>query len=330
MGNKFYADLNRKYNGVVEDWGECCRLQQKYGGLNFKHFASKKEAEEYLAANKPVPEVDTNVVSVPSNNAQIIGCDEVGKVEPFKQLMSVAVYADPSVKRNLSLGDSKKNSGKKEATIALGKQLTDFNCFEDVKDQVYVNDEYGLIYYINIVSNETYNYWEEKNTSKKKYGDALLSHVHNKALIKVYEKAKELGKVPEYFVIDDYIKTNREHGEQFGIYTLEIEPEAKLINDIPEMKIYLTSKCESKYPDTVGAASNIGDYVDQLWQNYCIERFAQDGIDFEHEWFSNFGENAQSKIDKVFDILTETYGSVDSSPIIVKHTQYYRDYMNRH
>ena len=59
--------------------------------------------------------------SKPRQDAYIIGCDEVGKVEPFKQMISVAVFADPTVTRDIKGGDSKGNSKEKDIEIQPGK-----------------------------------------------------------------------------------------------------------------------------------------------------------------------------------------------------------------
>lgn len=261
-------------------------------------------------------------------NEGVIGSDEVGKVEPFKQLMVVAVYADPDVPRTaengneLNTGDSKKNSGAKERAIKLGKMLTGFENFDEIEDKVYTNEKYGLIYYIKIIPNEVYNEWEAKNTSKKRYGNALLAYAHNEALRKVYEEVKAQGKRVANIVVDDFISTKTPHKEQFREYTGWIAPETECVTQLSDIQVIMEDHAEDKYRHTVGAASNIGDYVDQLWHKKVIAAFQECGVPFKSTWFDNF--HSQSEVNYVFNLIAEKCGDVDKAPVTVKHTEYYK------
>lgn len=261
-------------------------------------------------------------------NEGLIGSDEVGKVEPFKQLMVVAVYADPDVARTeengnaLKTGDSKKNSGAKERALKLGRELTAFEHFDEIEDKVYTNEKYGLLYYIKVIPNEVYNEWEAKNTSKKRYGNALLAYAHNEALRKVYEEVKAQGRRVANIVVDDFIATKKDHVEQFGEYTGWIDDTVMRVTELKDIQMTMETHAEDKFPHTVGAASNIGDYVDQLWHEKVIAVFAECGIIFQRSWFDNF--HSQEEVNHVFDMITEKCGDVDKAPVTVKHTEYYK------
>ena len=263
----------------------------------------------------------------------IIGSDEVGKIEPFKQIIVVAVYADPDVVRSaengneLKTGDSKNNSGTKERAIQLGKMLTGFENFDEIEDKVYTNEKYGLMYYIKVIPNAVYNEWEAKNTNKRRYGNALLASAHNEAIYKVYEEVKAQGKKVANIVVDDFISTKTPHKEQFAEYTQWITPEVKSITELPQMEMIMECKAENTYRHTVGAASNIADYVDQLWHKKVIAAFKECDIVFMNSWFDNF--HGQTEVDYVFRLITEKCGDVDNAPITVKHTKYYEEWKRK-
>lgn len=263
----------------------------------------------------------------------VIGSDEVGKIEPFKQMIVVAVYADPDVARTsengneLKTGDSKNHSNAKERAVKLGKMLTGFESFDEIEDKVYTNEKYGLMYYIKVIPNEVYNEWEEKNTNKRRYGNALLAAAHNEAIHKVYEEVKAQGKRVGNIVIDDFISTKTPHKAQFEEYTSWITPEAESIIKLPEMQVILECKSENIYRHTVGTASNIADYVDQLWHKKVIAAFKEHDIVFKNSWFDNF--HGQTEVNYVFRLIEEKCGDLDKAPVTMKHTEYYKRWKNK-
>lgn len=330
MAKKYYVDLNGKFGEILSDWNECQKYMKELGGLNFKSFPSIEVAKSALAdiTSQTVNTKTSQTSNASANqtdrdNMYLIGCDEVGKVEPFKQLMSVAVFADPNVSRNIKGGDSKKHS--KEQNIEIGKLITGLSSYTELDGKAHYIEKYGIIYCVKVVPNKYYNFYKDA----KKNANCVLSFFHNEALMAVYDEAKARGYNVDAFVIDDYMSNSLDHSMQFKKYVLDFKSDAKTINDIVGTKIILTTKAEDKYPDTVGLASNIGDFIDQLWQERVIELFMKDGIDFKPEWFSNFGADAQNEINKVFDLLKEKYGDIDSAPVTCKHTSYYSNYCVR-
>lgn len=245
---------------------------------------------------------------------RIIGADEVGKVEAFKQMMSVAVYKNPEVETDFKTGDSKKNS--KSGSWKTGKAITGFSSFDEVESRAYVNENYGIVYAVRIISNEEYNSWKEK--SKDINANVILSYAHNDAIRMVYDKVKELGWKVDKIVIDDFISTNVEHEKQFGEYIKRIDKNMKTVNELSDVEMIMTPKAEDKYPDTVGTASIIGDYIDQLWQVKVKEKFGDVNIDFLPAWFGNGNE-----ISDLLQLIIEKCGSLDESPVVMKHTSYY-------
>lgn len=344
---KYYADLNGKHLVPVESWDECVKIQKEIGGVNFKKYSSYEEAKAAInkatgtsnTDNKTVKKATINVASnsksgkkkikeygiKPRQDAYIIGCDEVGKVEPFKQMISVAVFSDPSVTRDIKGGDSKGNS--KEKDIEIGKAITAFESFDDVNGEAHYNKELGIIYCVRILTNKQYN--SLKDTGRN--ADLVLSCLHNATLLAVYDEAIKQGFNIDCFVVDDYIGKGYDHRVAFGDYVESNKSGTRKINDTG-VEMYFTDKCESKFPDTVGLASNIGDYIDQLWQKKCIDGFAKDGIEFDKKWFGNFGgekgsdENAQTRINRVFKLLADKYEDIDKCPYCPKHTSYYTNY----
>lgn len=336
----YYVDFNGRYPDVID----CSRDMTKYhevkaeGGHNlrkFKNYYDAKEALDSILAGKNVTvttsakqtpaKKETDVADGPNaTGCSIIGCDEVGKSEPFKQMMSVAVFADPKKSRaDLKTGDSKGHG--KQTDVKTGKAVTGLESFSDVDGNAHYNDEYGVIYCVKIITNSEYNDY------KKTIGNAnaVLAHLHNESIFAVYNKAKELGLSVDYFVIDDYINKKSESCERFANYIGLVDPNAQKISDIKDAKLYMTPKAESKYPDTVGLASNIGNFIDQLWQEKCKADFLAYGIEFSDEWFGNFNVAADKPggINEVFRLIEEKCGSLDASPVVCKHTSYYENFM---
>lgn len=331
---KYYADLNGKFDRVLYDWSQCQKYMKEIGGLNFKSYPTFDEA---LAAIKSLAHEDKktngalNTAGSKKDNQTetqgeipkigVIGCDEVGKVEPFKQLMSVSVYYDTSFAGDIKAGDSKGNSKEKNAQI--GKMITGIESFDEIDDRAHFMEKYGIIYCAKIITNEEYNAYKDAG----KNINCVLSYAHNETLLKVYDEAKTREFEVKRFVIDDFLSNANDHSMQFGVNVDIIKKGVRKINEIKDMEVFLTKKAENKFKNTVGLASNIGDYFDQLWQSKVRDVFKEAGIDFCPRWFSNFGADAQSEINEVFSLISSVYGSLDLSPITVKHTKYYETYV---
>lgn len=341
---KYYIDINGRFKEVLSAWGDCQKYMKELGGLNFKSYPSYEEAKKSLdlilsgdapdmyasrkeksdaVSTKKKKSDDSKILSVDAKKV-IIGCDEVGKVEPFKQLMSIAVFADPNISReSLGAGDSKTHT--KEKDVEIGKLVTGFQSIADVDSKAHYNSEYGVVFCIKILSNEKYNYYKENKINV----NSVLSYLHNEALLSVYDEAKKLGFDVDAFVIDDFIN-QVDSCKRFVAYVDKVIPSMRKISDIDDVSFSMVSKAESKYPDTVGLASNIGNFIDMLWQDYCIQKFKEKDIVFNREWFSNFSvpANDPNGINHVFDYIADKCGSVDDSPIVCKHTNYYTEYIN--
>jgi ribonuclease HIII len=322
MAKKYYADQKGKYRRVVDSWSKCEELRKQYKGTSFKSFPSFEAAQAYLDSWES-PEVKRQrKIEAVNAGCGMIGGDEVGKVEPFKQAMTVAVYADPDIDRSknsenyLPVKDSKKLTP--EEVQELGKLMTDFKTYEDVEDRVYVNEKYGLIYYIKIIPNEVYNRVPNINV--------LLSYAHNEAFSKVYEEVRARGKKLSHMVIDDFIDQD-DSIDRFRAYVREFDKNADCIADLEDAELVMLKEGEDAFGETVGAASCIGAYVDRLWRNKVTELFREKKIEFQSEWFGNF--EGQADVNRVFALIEEKYGDIDNSPILIKHTKYYETWKNR-
>ena len=183
--------------------------------------------------------------------------DDLGRVVIPKEIRKV---------HRIKEGDPLEIFTDKEGEIILKKyspigELTEYDSYDDVDSVAHYNKEYGVIYCIQILENTEYN----KNKESGINANSQLSFVHNKALISVYDEAKKQGFNVDYFVIDDYIN-QPDSVNRFGKYVDTFKSGTRKINDLKDAKIYMTTGGESKYKDTVGLASNIGNYID----TFCL------------------------------------------------------------
>lgn len=67
MAKKFYAVRNGYHIGIFETWEECRKEVEGYSGAEYKGFANRADAEEYLGVNKQLSLFDS--MDIPQNTA---------------------------------------------------------------------------------------------------------------------------------------------------------------------------------------------------------------------------------------------------------------------
>lgn len=325
---RYYVDKNKKYQQVVEGWNNCVRLNKTYGGLSFTGFTSLAEAQRYLDALESKEEERERKRKELFAGCGIIGSDEVGKVEPFRQVVVVAVYADPDVVRSQENGNFLETKDSKELTREdirrIGGELTGFHTFDEIDGRVYANEKYGLLYSIDFITNEKYNAWTDQEGAKDL---SLVAQAHNNVLTRVYEAVRAQGKKLSHFAIDDFINQKETTQDRFRKYLRAVDAQVPCVLDLDDVETVMLTHSESDLWETIGAASVIGSFVDQLWQRRVTEIFRKDGIEFQEDWFGNFA--GQEDINRVFALIEQKYEDIDRSPVAIKHTKYYKTWKNR-
>lgn len=284
--NYGYYDENGKDLKVYAKWNawiDPVTGKNSIAGAHYIKFKSEEEREEFIsnpvefvknrekgekvsdkAVKKSIEKSD-----ITSNNifdpGTYIGSDEVGKIEPLKQLAVVSVYVDESHfkdVKDLGVGDSKKLDSEKKAKIA--EQITGWKSYDDIKEGIHFNKELGLYYSLVFYTNKQYNDRENELRSKGKNinpGNYLLSEMHNKANVKLLKFLEGKGVKITCIVIDNYMDKFKDKFEEYLKYAKDDK-----ITDFDVTK-HFEVKAESGYPVIVGTASVIGDYMDQLWQS---------------------------------------------------------------
>lgn len=251
------------------------------------------------------------------NGTVYIGSDEVGKGEPLRRLIVVSAYVEEAKLDMLhALGadkDSKKFSNVDAPGVrAAGVELTDFKTFEDCKNGVYRNEEYGIVYAVYSISNREFNQMHAAGKNQNK----ILSEVHNHVNMMLYKALKEDGIEVEYIVIDNYMG---EYSEKFDGYLADCKEEQ--IKRDTSAKVLFEAKAESSYP-AVACASVIGSYIEYLWHERVREQLKGAGGNPDCLTFGNTNVG----IDVEFDELKRVFGNLDAPEVDIKHTSHYDRY----
>ncbi len=310
---KYYVDKNHPEKGIYYSWADCEKEKAK-GGTNFYSFPSEVEAyaaiESYKSGGATVKTAAPKAGKTTSSKSLVpgtyIGSDEVGKGEPLKQLIAVAVYvsADGFVKmQQLGVDDSKKIPTKIET---IGKQLTSYEAFEDVEfGVVKENPEYGLVYCPMILTNKEYN-----KIHSVKNQNQVLSEIHNEANAKLYDYLKNKGIEIASIVIDNYM----------GQYTYNFD---KYLKDYTDAKIkdlcdvHFEVHADGTYKEIVGTSSVICAYIDKLWQKHLNAKYGT-----ELDYGNNI--NLQSLKDSFECIMKRDESALDN----IKHNDTYEQWKN--
>ncbi|MBQ9375299.1 MAG: ribonuclease H family protein [Ruminococcus sp.] len=73
MAKKFYAVRNGYHIGIFETWEECQREVSGYSGAEFKGFATRRDAEEYLGVNQQISLFDEEIPQTKTAVAYVDG-----------------------------------------------------------------------------------------------------------------------------------------------------------------------------------------------------------------------------------------------------------------
>lgn len=251
---------------------------------------------------------------------KLIGSDEVGKIEPLRRLIVVAAYVpEGSMDKIIEMGagqDSKNKDIDSAAVTRIGRELTEFQTYSDCKNGVYYNKTYDISYSVQGITNKEYNDMKEK---KSYNANKVLSILHNRANYELYQSLSDKGIAVEKIIIDDFTDGSEKNFREK--YLNGIHPQ---IYDLENTTVCLEKKAESKFP-TVGCASIIGSYIEQLWHQYVRQAVENEGGDAGAIHFGNATEPCKH----TFKILEECFGSVDNDMVDIKHTSYYDEYMKK-
>lgn len=244
-----------------------------------------------------------------------IGSDEVGKIEPLKQLIVVAVHVKADMfdkMRALGVDDSKKIPTK---ISKIGKTLTGFDSFEQFESgKVYENEEYGLTYCPYILSNAEYNKYHEAGIN----ANEVLTRIHNEANLRLLQHLEAAGITITDIVIDDYM--NGYGTKNFIKYLGMNGYDAPKLTEIPGLKLTFETKADGTYKEIVGTASDICAYLDGLWQEYLNNKY---GMELDYGNIVNHPSMGKRLRDS-FTRIEE----VDSAMSDVKHTKTFNDWKN--
>lgn len=148
-----------------------------------------------------------------SNKWNIIGSDETGKGEVFKELITVAAYvkkSSVSVLEGMEINDSKELDGKKIINISkklIGQESYDY--FKDNQLKVLKSAESDVLYVISILSNKEYEEAHKKAKEKGRNQWDIVREEHVKVLSMLMEyvdKQHNNGNEEcyHYVVVDDF------------------------------------------------------------------------------------------------------------------------------
>lgn len=318
MANKFYAIRKGRKTGIYTDWATAEALVKGVAS-EYKSFKTKDEAVRYLLDGGI--SVENEIVSAADSDMKqtflhYIGADEVGKVEPLRRTIAVAAYISPEhlddIREMGADRDSKEYSIDSDEITSMGQKFTPFFVYEECKNGVYTCEEYGVTFSVYGISNKTYNDWHE-NPSIKANANKIVSVMHNRACMALYENLIEQGIDAEAIVIDNYM------GEfSYNFDKKYVVGETKTITKDSKAKVVFEEKAENKYP-AVAVASIIGSYIEHLWQEYVRAAIAAKGGDLEGHQFGN----TNTDVDIAFEELKRLFGSLDAPEVDVKHTAHY-------
>lgn len=219
-----------------------------------------------------------------SNKWNIIGSDETGKGEIFKELITAAVYVKKSgvpELEGMGVNDSKKLSDKKLKEIAeklTGQKSYDY--FKDNQLKVLKSPEADVLYVISILPNRDYEEAYEK--VKKKGGSQwdIIREEHVKVLnmlMEYVDKQRNNGNEEcyHYVVIDDF-QDGRQHDKIIemlgnGDDTGNMEEETVVMGNINNIepsgekkKVIIQKEMDGKTL-AAGCASIISYYIQECY-----------------------------------------------------------------
>lgn len=328
---KYYAVKRGLTPGIYDSWSECEANVKGFPKAEYKGFATLDEAKEYMGLEGESNQLDVTSyfgdvakdVSV-DNTLDItsyIGQDEVGRGEPFRRVIVVAAYLDGNhleeLKKIGATNDSKNYGLDTDKCVKMGQQLTHFTDYKEVNNNVYENEELGITYSVYSIDNSYYNILHEQDN--KMNGNKILAIMHNRAGFNLANYLGKKGIIIRNVVIDNFLGVSNASKN----YAKYVENEKYRLDTSGVNMVYET-KSESKY-ESVAVASNIANYLEQLYCDMIRKQIEDKGGDLYGHGFSNGIEDVQY----AFDEIVKVYGSLDNPDIEeeFKHTVYYENYI---
>ncbi len=334
----FYAVKVGMTPGIYKTWAECEANVKGYPKANYKGFATLEEAKEYMgdvdakvinedAQAKPnvldsnSKELNPHELNTKDENAKlIIGADEVGKGEPFRRLIVVSCFVDNAYYEKVeSIGahrDSKEYGLDTPRSIEIGKELTGFTSFEECKNGVYRNEDYGLTFYIYSIENAYYNELRHSENKPEMNANKIVSIMHNRASYFLYNDLYKRGIKADRIVIDNYMgKYDYNFAKKY------IVNEKYKLTDVP-CELDFEVKAENKYTP-VGVASNIATYIEQLYVDEIRSKVREEGGDLDSHLFSNMPED----VERAYKEVEKICGSLEQGEKYFKKSSYYYNYL---
>ena len=324
---KFYAVKVGLTPGIYETWAECEANVKGYPKADYKGFTTLAEAQHYMNEDGAESDSDSSsadIAGVTDNLDSIsdyyIGQDEVGKGEPFRIPVVVAAYLDGAhmdeLKSISATRDSKNYGLDTDKCVKIGSQLTHFTDYSEVKNGIYANEALGITYSVYSIDNDYYNKLHDEKMSANK----ILAIMHNRAGFNLANHLAKQGIIIKDVVLDNFLGVTNA-SDNYGKYVSK----EKYRLDTSGVRMNYVTKAEGKYP-AVAVASNIANYVEQLYVNHARESIRSKGGDLDAHGFSNGIEDVQY----AFDEIVRVYGNLDSPKIEekFKHTVYYENYIN--
>lgn len=324
---KFYAVKVGLTPGIYETWAECEANVKGYPKADYKGFTTLAEAQYYMNEDgaetdfaNPSSDIDRVTDNLDSISDYYIGQDEVGKGEPFRIPIVVSAYLNGNhmdeLKKLSAIRDSKNYGLDTDKCVKIGSELTHFTDYGECKNGVYVNEALGITYSIYPIDNDYYNKLHDDKMSANK----ILAIMHNRAGFNLANHLAKQGIVIKDVVIDNFLGVTNA-SDNYGKYVSN----EKYRLDTSGVNMHYITKAEGKYP-AVAVASNIANYIEQLYVNHTRDSIRSKGGDLDAHGFSNGTEDVQY----AFDEIVRVYGYLDSPEIEekFKHTVYYENYIN--
>ena len=235
----------------------------------------------------------------------IVGSDEVGTGERFKQIIVTAVAVTPEHMEELirmNVTDSKEMRKPKNKIRQVGEILSGISpqlaweIFEHGDTQV-ASQEGGFVeFQSRILPNSEYDKFQRADNGRDK--NDLLSKLHAEVLNTLIQACR-----PDYVVVDDFMETDESVRTEF-CHTLDME----------EKKIFLRTKADAVNM-AVSCASVISAYLSEIYMGWLTEKIKKDyGISGEFAIPANNLGLAKQK-----EKLAEA--GVDVEEVLAKYTK---------
>lgn len=206
----YSADKNTELASVYFHGKRCAETGAFYRRMTMENNDAKVEnkVNENNEQGRQVKEVTFKELNF---ERDVVGSDETGKSETFKELIVVAVYVRPGKEHmdallKLNVNDSKKmdknrlNEVGKELSrmsekLSADKPYSDFQKKLGEKDGAWIIETDHLIFCVTAYSNKRYN-------SDRKNTNILLKDLHGKVIEKLFKHIK--GDEKTCIVVDDF------------------------------------------------------------------------------------------------------------------------------